>query len=77
MENVVLRETLLDLETLIKRGMELHAWVVVDEAPLHAKEIGAAINDPDKLSYQEIEMEDAEYAPTLIEALTKAARKWR
>lgn len=70
-------ETLLDLETLIKRGLELHAWVVVDEAPLHAREIGVAINDLDELSYQEIEMEDAEYAPTLIKALTLAARRWR
>jgi hypothetical protein len=70
-------ETVRDLERLIAKGRELHAWVVVDEAPLHAKEIGVAINDPYELSYQEIEMEDSEYAPTLIEALTKAARRWR
>lgn len=72
-----MKETLLNLETLIKRGMELHAWVVVDESILHAREIGILINDPSEFSFDDAEMADCEYAPTLSEALTKAARRWR
>lgn len=77
MEDVVAKKILLDLETLIKRGLKLHAWVVLDKSPFHAGEIEVLINDPNKISLSTAKMKDCEYAPTLLEALTKVVKRWR
>jgi hypothetical protein len=65
------------LEALLQRGLELSAWVVVDKAPLHAKEFGVCIFDPNEFSYNEIEMSDSSYGATFEEALEKAIGRWK
>lgn len=65
------------LKSLLQRGYELHAWIVVDKSPLHPGEWGICINDPNELSYNEIEMSDSSYGVTFEEALEKAIGRWR
>ena len=71
------KETVDCLETLLKRGQEVHLWVVVEEAPIHAGEFGALINDPNEFGFDDAEMEDCVYASTIIEAINLAVRRWR
>jgi len=71
------KETVDCLETLLKRGQEVHLWIVVPEATTHPGEFGALINDPNELEFDDAEMEDCVYAPTIIEAINLAVRRWR
>jgi hypothetical protein len=64
------------LEALLKRGLELHAWMCPTSASLHAEEVGVCIHDPNDFSYEEIEVKDSSYGETFTEALHKAMGRW-
>ena len=74
------KETLLDLETLLQRGMELFVWYVPANNLLSGKNkgmFGAKVYDPLEIQPHQLEMWECQYAPTVEEAIAKAVKEER
>ena len=69
-----------DLETLLKRGLELLVWFVPADNPLAGEKAGmygAKIYNPDEIQPHKLEMWECLYAPTVGEAIAKAVKEER
>jgi hypothetical protein len=73
-----MKETLLDLENLLDRGMELTVWKVpATSAGGKAGLYGAKVYNPDEIQPNQLSMWECLYAPTVDGAITKAVKEER
>ena len=73
-----MKETLLDLENLLDRGMELTVWKALGSGVgENAGLYGAKIYNPDEIQPNQLSMWECLYAPTVGEAIVKAVKEER